>query len=310
MHLLLSGHHKKKQEAQEKERQEAIARSAPVTPPRYTGMGPRPSFMPHRSPRYSAQRQQGPHPVSLRASPGARMRHEPYPMVRPARRGSLNIDPQGKSPGQGPAIMRIPTGNKVDGQVIKIEPDGEDDKSNQSASGAPESSQPASPSVNPSTPSSIKPESGENDDAKSESSSSTIPNEGSDLNKMSDSGPPGGLSLDSDLSNLISAAASTSTSDTAQDYSGVGGQGLDPNVLVKHEALGDSDMELEITGVELGSHPVVDQQMSSQDWAMAGMPSGAMGGPGDMLAGQQGYSKCHFSPIINLVPFSNQTLKM
>lgn len=270
---VFSGHHKRKQETLEKERQEALARSMPVTPPRYSGMGPRPGFMPQRSPIYSSPRQPALHPVSLRASPGTRMRHEPYPVARPVRRGSLNTDQVAKSPGK----------SKLDGQVIKIEPE-DGDQSNQSAPGAPESSQPASPSVNPSTPSSLKPESDNNDDA--ESSSSTIPNEGTDYNKVSDTGPPGGLSLDSDLSNLISAT-STSTTDSAQDTS----TGLDPDVSVKLEAVGDSDMDLEITGVELGSTAAAEQQMLSQDWAMGGMPSGATGGPGDMAAGQQGYSK-------------------
>lgn len=299
--LYFLGHHKKKQEKQEKERQEALARAAPVTPPRYTGMGPRAGFIPQRSPRFSSPRQQGPHPIALRASSGPRMRHEPYPMPR---RGSLNLEQQGRSPGPGPGpssgAMKLPVGNKVDGQVIKIEPE-EDGGSNQSApgaqsaEGAQDSSQPASPSANPSTPSKVKPESSEkDDDAKSESSTSTIPNETSDLNKSSDIGPPGGLSLDSDLSNLISAA-STSVSDSVQDTSA--GSGLDPNVTVKMEDVGDSDMDLEITGVELGSTPVPEQQMGAQDWAqgmMGVMPTGATGGPGDMTPGQQGYSKCPY----------------
>lgn len=282
------GHHKKKQEKLELERQEALAKAAAVTPPRYGGMGPRPGFMPQRSPRFGSPRQQSPHPVALRASPGARMRHEPYSVPRPPRRGSLNMDQQGRGP------LPRPVANRVDGQVIKIEP--EDDESNQgaqSAEGAQETSQPSSPSVNPETPSSVKHESSEkDDDAKSESSSSTIPNESADINKLSDAAPPGGLSLDSDLSNLISAA-STSTSESVHDT--IAGEGLDPNVSVKLETMGDSDMDLEITGVELGSHPLHEQQMGSQDWAqMGGMPAGATGGPGDMAAGQQGYSKCLF----------------
>ncbi|XP_060572457.1 uncharacterized protein LOC132730521 [Ruditapes philippinarum] len=122
----LKRHHKQKQEKERKEaqeREEALARSmAPVTPPRYGG----PRFMP-RSPRYPSP-QQGLHPVALsRVSPGGRMRspgvrHQPYPMARPTR-PSLNFDQQGPSPRMG---------NKIDGQIIKIEPEDDDDKSNQS----------------------------------------------------------------------------------------------------------------------------------------------------------------------------------
>lgn len=248
----------------------------PVTPPRHTGMGPRPGFMSQRSPRYTSPRQPGPHPVSLRPA-----RHEPYPNVRPLRRGSINLDAQGKPIG-GEQSPVTPSGNKADGQVIKIEPD---DDENQSA--AQESNQPSSPSVDPSTaPKTEFPET--NNDAKSETNSSTIPNDSSDFNKLSDTVLPGGLSLDSDLSNLISEASNTSA-DSGQDTNT--GAGLDPNVTVKNETLTDSDMDLEITGVEPGSHMAVEQQMGSQDWAMGGLPSGTAGGSSDTAAGKQGYSK-------------------
>ncbi|WAR18123.1 ZN226-like protein [Mya arenaria] len=279
-------HHKQKQEKMEKERQEALARVAPVTPPRYGGMGgPRASYMPQRSPRFTSPRNQGPHPVALsRASTGALRntgqggaRHEPYPTQRAPRRGSLSFD-------QGPG-PRSNVGSG--GQVIKVEPT-DDEQSNQSAPGmtgsdtAQGSSEPSSPSVNQTG---LQQSTEREDDAKSESSSSTIPNESSDL-KQTDNVPPGGLSLGSDLSSLIPGVATT-TSESVHDTSG-----MDPNVSVKLEAGDDGDMDLEITGVELGSRPGDPVMASSQDWAqqaMGGMPTGASGGPGDMTA-QQGYN--------------------
>ncbi|XP_052764898.1 sal-like protein 1 isoform X12 [Mya arenaria] len=282
----LKRHHKQKQEKMEKERQEALARVAPVTPPRYGGMGgPRASYMPQRSPRFTSPRNQGPHPVALsRASTGALRnsgqggaRHEPYPTQRAPRRGSLSFD---QGPGPRPNVGS-------GGQVIKVEPT-DDEQSNQSAPGmtgsdtAQGSSEPSSPSVNQTG---LQQSTEREDDAKSESSSSTIPNESSDL-KQTDNVPPGGLSLGSDLSSLIPGVATT-TSESVHDTSG-----MDPNVSVKLEAGDDGDMDLEITGVELGSRPGDPVMASSQDWAqqaMGGMPTGASGGPGDMTA-QQGYN--------------------
>lgn len=315
----LKRHHKKKQEKERKEaqeREEALARSMQaVTPPRYDGMGPR--YMPQRSPRYHSP-QQNIHPVALnRVSPGGRMRspgnrQQPYPMTRPPR-AMLSFDQQGRPPGQGlspgSSQMKLPVGNKIDGQVIKIEPD--DEESNQSAgdttsvqnpaetnTSVSEFSQPSSPSAKPSTPSQTQgPSASDNDDAKSESSSSSIPNEASDL-KLSDTVPPGGLSLDSDLSNLISAETSVSDSNlvqpsTSQDSTSEidTSERLDPNISVKEEATGDSEMDLEITGVELGQRPV-QEPMSSQEWManVQNVMQGASGSAADM-SGQQGYNR-------------------
>lgn len=332
--VLHSGHHKNKEEKERleaREREEALARSMPpVTPPRYGGMGTRPGFMPQRSPRYPSP-QHGLHPVALsRALRGGRMRspgprHQPYPLMRP-QRPSLSYDQQGRSPGQqcrspgqgpgsSPSTVNVkPIGNKLDGQVIKIEPEDDDEKSNQSASDSivqtntdsnvQESSPPPSPSLKPSTPSQSQGQSAsDNDDAKSESSTSTIPNETADI-KFSDTAPPGGLSLDSDLSNIISSAAGSVTDSNIQQPVTPQGSGsepgtpVDPNVSVKLEALTESEeMDLEITGVELGQRPVPDpmvEPMGSQDWMASVqnvMQGGATGSPADMTS-QQGYSKC------------------
>ncbi|KAL4217792.1 hypothetical protein ACF0H5_022531 [Mactra antiquata] len=282
----LKRHHKQQQEKERKETQEredALARSmAPTTPPRYGGMGPRPSFMSQRSPRYGA-----PHPITLsRASPGSNVRspgvrHSPYPMNR-APRPRLSLDQQKWSggTGQGPGPVKM-----SDGQVIKIEPDEDNDDNNDKPQPA-ESSQPSSPSAKPTTPS-HGPGTSDNDDAKSESSSSTVLNDPLE-SKVSDTLPASNLSLDSDLSNLISAAAdndpnnsqSGNTQDSTISSPQTSGQ-LDPNISVKLEATGDSEMDLEITGVELGQRPPTHEPMSSQNW-MQSVQAGASGSSADL----------------------------
>ncbi|XP_060589060.1 sal-like protein 1 isoform X3 [Ruditapes philippinarum] len=308
----LKRHHKKKQEQERKEAQEkeeALARNMQaVTPPRYDGMGNRMGFMSQRSPRFQSPRQQGPHPVSMsRVASRGRVvisgnRHQPYSMARPAR-PTLSFDQQVRSPAQGPGPMVTPVRNtKLDGQVIKIEPEDEDEKSNQSANentnvqsdvktNISESSQPSSPSIKPSTPSQTQgPSASDNEDARSESSSSTIPNEASDL-KFSDTNPAAGLSLDSDLSNILPTDSSVNEPSTSQGNEQGTMEGLDPNISVKLEAFGDSEMDLEITGVELGQNTLTQEQMSSQEWManVQNVMQGASGSSADM-AGQQGYT--------------------
>lgn len=290
-----SGHHKQKQEKEKQEaleREEALARSmAPTTPPRYGGMGPRPGYASQRSPRYSA-----PHPITLtRASPNAGLRaqgarHHPYQANRPAR-PRLSLDQQNWSagPGQGPGPIKMP-----EGQVIKIEPDDDNDENAdkvQTGTGA-DTSQPSSPSVKPNTPSSTQgPGASDNDDAKSESSSSTIPNEA--LDKINDNIPTAGLSLDSDLSNLIKASTSdtdpnASQSSVTQDSNSAPQTPVqyDPNIGVKLEAVTDAEMDLEITGVELGQRPV-QEPVGSPNW----MPNISMQGASGSTADMSGYSK-------------------
>ncbi|XP_053383386.1 zinc finger protein with KRAB and SCAN domains 3-like isoform X13 [Mercenaria mercenaria] len=279
----LKKHHRKKQEEKERLEAEALQQSMQASPSRFGG--PRGPYS-ARSPRFASPRAQSPvHPIALtRASPGSQIRphgvrHEPYPMTRPpkTKRTSLNFE-QGKNPTTGPSQtpMRSPVGNRLDGQVIKIEPEDDNEASNQSESDTANQEKPGSSSQSPSqnnAPSSVKSESGEkDDDARSESSNSTIPNEPA----------AEGLSLDSDLSNLISGGNQQQSSETSE---------MDPNVSVKLEALTENEMELEITGVEPG-RPVVPQDNWDPNVSM-GMnfdPTGATGNQGDLTA--QGYI-CH-----------------
>ncbi|XP_045181739.1 zinc finger and BTB domain-containing protein 24-like isoform X7 [Mercenaria mercenaria] len=286
----LKKHHRKKQEEKERLEAEALQQSMQASPSRFGG--PRGPYS-ARSPRFASPRAQSPvHPIALtRASPGSQIRphgvrHEPYPMTRPpkTKRTSLNFE-QGKNPTTGPSQtpMRSPVGNRLDGQVIKIEPEDDNEASNQSESDTANQEKPGSSSQSPSqnnAPSSVKSESGEkDDDARSESSNSTIPNEPA----------AEGLSLDSDLSNLISGGNQQQSSETSE---------MDPNVSVKLEALTENEMELEITGVEPG-RPVVPQDNWDPNVSM-GMnfdPTGATGNQGDLTA--QGYRTSHSKMIFD-----------
>ncbi|XP_045180271.1 MDS1 and EVI1 complex locus protein EVI1-B-like isoform X11 [Mercenaria mercenaria] len=260
----LKYHHKKKQEKEREEREEAMRKAAAAAANTFT---PR-HYMPTRSPRQMTPRFMGArHPIH---SPP--QRHQPYPVTRPIRAPAMPVST--------PSPLKSP--NRIDGQIIKIEPDDNNDEtSNQEAgdldtaeseTNAQNSSQSPSQNNPPSTPSKLKSESGEkDDDARSESSNSTIPNEPA----------AEGLSLDSDLSNLISGGNQQQSSETSE---------MDPNVSVKLEALTENEMELEITGVEPG-RPVMPQDNWDPNVSM-GMnfdPTGATGNQGDMTA--QGYMK-------------------
>ncbi|XP_045180267.1 sal-like protein 1 isoform X7 [Mercenaria mercenaria] len=259
----LKYHHKKKQEKEREEREEAMRKAAAAAANTFT---PR-HYMPTRSPRQMTPRFMGArHPIH---SPP--QRHQPYPVTRPIRAPAMPVST--------PSPLKSP--NRIDGQIIKIEPDDNNDEtSNQEAgdldtaeseTNAQNSSQSPSQNNPPSTPSKLKSESGEkDDDARSESSNSTIPNEPA----------AEGLSLDSDLSNLISGGNQQQSSETSE---------MDPNVSVKLEALTENEMELEITGVEPG-RPVMPQDNWDPNVSM-GMnfdPTGATGNQGDMTA--QGYN--------------------
>ena len=247
---MFSDHHRKKQQEKEKERQleqEKLQHMMYSSPRMMQPHAPR-AF----SPRFSSPR----HPIR---SPG--MRHEPYPISRPIKRPHpMNIEPTAAP--------------RNDGQIIKIEPDENDEASNQSAGDS--NAQTGSAQ----SPSNVKAESSgdKDDDNHSESSTGTIPNM-----------PAEGLILDSDLSNIVSHSGPSEQSGSESNTSGV-----DPNIAVKLEALTDAEMELEITGVEPGRAPQVTMP---QDWganismAMGYDPTGATGSPADMAGSSTGYSK-------------------
>jgi hypothetical protein len=222
----VSGHHKKQQAEEERKRQlqqqQMLESLHPMPIPGQLGYGPAPRRNPRAPyPRQILPRGAGGHPGMGMRSPG--IRHEPYPQGRPQRNstGSMPTTP------------------------VKLEPS---DTSNDGVS--------ESNNVNQSPSQSAL----SRDEDRSNSSSSTIPNELGDSNSGNDK-------------------------NTDQSE-------LDSSVNVKVEAISEAEMELEITGVEPG------RQMLSQDWdpnVSMGMNfdpnSGATGTAGDM---QQGYSKCNF----------------
>ena len=252
-------------------------------------------------------------------------RHEPYPPGRPRR---PNFDSQTR---KTPSSMKLPTEpgsvqkiNINPNEVIKIEAVEEDDteqsktserksstdtemaegSADANASQVPSTDSSASPSHSamPSTPTQSIQSPAIKDDG-SESSSSTIINEPTEV-KYSDTVPPEGLSLDSDLSNLTGIPTETSKMDTSESKTPgneAGTSEVDPNVNVKIEAITESELDLEITGVEPGQMAQSDNSwMPNVQTRMGYGPSTSTGAQGDMSGdSSQGYSKWsfHFSRI-------------
>ncbi|XP_045181692.2 sal-like protein 4 isoform X12 [Mercenaria mercenaria] len=226
----LKRHHKKKQAEKEKERQQQMLESMQQIPiPAQLGYGP----APRRNPRAPYPRQILPRAPGPGMSPGGglrspNIRHEPYPVSRPQR----------NSTGSDSGRLSMPT------TPVKQEPS---EQSNDDVSELNNVSQSPSQSVAEAK-----------DDEKSNSSSSTIPNEPSD-----------GIT-----------GESSDKQKTDSD--------LDPNVNVKVEAITESEMELEITGVEPGRPAIPQDWDPNISMGMNFDPnSGAMGTSADM---NQGYS--------------------
>ena len=303
---------------------------APTTPTRY-GPGPRPRFSPshvHTSPRQFSPQSQSPrgvHPLSLTLASSqsvprggaSNIRHEPYLGARPKK--PYNFDNQSqKRLSQSPSCMKLPTEpgsaqriNINPNEVIKIEAMDEDEEnaeksrteerkssvdSGQGDSGASvpgtEPTTRASPlqTAMPPTPTDSAQSPAVKDDG-SESSSSTITNEPAEV-KYSDNLPPGGLSLDSDLSNLTGISSETASMDTSTSDSAAVG----PIVNIKVEAITESELDLEITGVEPGQMAQPDYGLMPNVQARMGYSPSSSGGAQDDMTGEssQGYSKSMF----------------
>ncbi|XP_053383325.1 uncharacterized protein LOC123541529 isoform X2 [Mercenaria mercenaria] len=243
----LKSHQKRKEAEKERRAAELFQQCMQTSPGKYGGTpGPYTAV----SARFPSHRGRGSvHPVGIhKASPGSLIRspgvrHEPYTVSHSPRRAPLNFD-SGRNLASGPGSSPVRVDNKLDGQVIKIEPGSDNEASNQSENGAINHSKleslNQSQSGEISVQSDSRSQSGEkDDDAQLESANTTIPNE-----SLAE-----GLSLDSDLSNVISGPSYIQGGESGE---------MDPNVSVKIEALTESEMELEITGVEPG-RPVVPQ---------------------------------------------------
>ena len=149
----------------------------------------------------------------------------------------------------------------------------------------------------PSTPTSQSVHSPLVKDDGSESSSSV--NEAPEV-KYSDTVPPEGLSLDSDLSNLTGIPGESVKMDTSESKTSAGAsddqtgtEEMDPNVNIKVEAITESELDLEITGVEPGQMAQSDNWVPNVQTRMGYGPSTSTGAQGDLADGQgnPGYSK-------------------
>jgi hypothetical protein len=247
----LTEHHRDQQEKERLEAEAAINQARLAAARQVSSHGHYLS----RSPRFTSPGHRPVHPVTLTRTPRGRGIRSPANRHEPY--------PSARPP-RRTSTEPSPAGAESDnGQFIKIEPnlessDNENHDSNQT-------SQDNAPSVS-------KSESGEReDDAKSESSNSTIPNEAQ----------AEGLGLDSDLSNIIAGSSQSQGSESGE---------IDANVSVKVEAISESDMELEITGVEPGRPLPQDTWDPNMSMGMNFDPSqGAAGNQADMTG--PGYSK-------------------
>ncbi|XP_045181661.1 sal-like protein 3 isoform X4 [Mercenaria mercenaria] len=247
----LKRHHKKKQAEKEKERQQQMLESMQQIPiPAQLGYGP----APRRNPRAPYPRQILPRAPGPGMSPGGglrspNIRHEPYPVSRPQR----------NSTGSDSGRLSMPT------TPVKQEPS---EQSNDDVSELNNVSQSPSQSVAEAK-----------DDEKSNSSSSTIPNEPSD-----------GIT-----------GESSDKQKTDSD--------LDPNVNVKVEAITESEMELEITGVEPGRPAIPQDWDPNISMGMNFDPnSGAMGTSADMNQGYNKSGRSDFDKSVLLALYSAPTL--
>ena len=314
MLLLISDHHKQKQLEQEKQQQElqdpgGQMMMATTTATRY-GPGPRPRFAPtrvHTSQRQISPRSQSPgsvHPVSLTCASsqsgirGPSVRHEPYPGARLKK--TVNFSTY-KRMSQLSSAMKLPTdpgsAQKNDqNQIIKTEPmdDSENtEKSSLGDSGTNPSAtnETSSPSHIPLTQNPIdSSESSAVRDEGSESSSSTVVNESSEA-KYSDSLPPGGLGLHSDLP-ILTGQMDNSMSDSVS-VKVEADNSMNDSVSVKVEAITESELDdLEITGVEAGQMAQPDYGIMSNLQGIGFDPAIAGGAQGDITEqATQGYSK-------------------
>lgn len=221
-------------------------------------------------------------------------RHDPYKSLRGRVRGPkqhLNRSPMAASQSHSESIVKMPVSDiSNEMKVIKTEPeiqilDNESSNQSHSDTGAINNSQNPSHSQQPLLQS-------------AESGVDLIPGENpppvSDSLSMNPNIPPElaeGQALHADLASLVSDQANVSVDDL--NSSAIS----DSSVNVKMEGGGDSDTELEITGMEPGVD-IMPQDNWGQNISMSDVSMdasydalGATGSSLDLSAGQSGYSK-------------------
>ena len=280
--LFILDHHKQKQLEKDKQQEQQLqdpdgqVLMATSTLSRH-GLGLRPRFTSNRV--QTPQRQ-------VSSARGSNVRHEPYPGIRP-RKPSNSYVQNHKHDSQSSSSLTLPTNpasdqRNTENQVIKLEPVDNNENAENSFSSS-DANRSGSPSLTPMCQNStdisespIMPLQGNN----SESSSSAVVHESANT-KYTDSGtiPSDGLNLNSDLSKFTGIIDS-SVSDSVSD-----------NVSVKVEAVTESELDLEITGVtqpDFGIMPNMQGMVLDQS---------ALGGAQGDVA-QQGYSKSFLNVTI------------
>ena len=279
---LFTGYHRQKQIEKEKEEQSlsALRPRFKSTQPLRQAVGPRPRIPTGRiqtSPRQHYTQNQGfsptvkpsIHPVSLsRASSrggGSTNRHEPYPQKQ-----TSSFDNQVLTPSKDQSLT-LPVGLN-NNEVIKIEALDEQEETN---SGEKENVQVAG-----STGGMAQKDSDNTHDMTADSYSTSVKDMSSSISvsvgesdfketKPLDMPPQRELSLDSNLSNSAHFTSDEETSaskpviTTTDSQTIIASSDIDPSLDVKVEAITESEMELEITGVEPGHMTQMDDSWLS-----------------------------------------------
>ncbi|XP_060605284.1 uncharacterized protein LOC132757856 isoform X2 [Ruditapes philippinarum] len=238
----LKNHHNRKQEEEKLKAAEALQQSMQAHQNVYTRS---PEKYLSKMMTFQSPRGQGPppvHPVAMLRSSAIRstgVRYEPYRQTRPPKRPSIN---SGRNPVLDSSFSPVKDDDKIVEQIIKIEPTSDNESNEQSEvdvlnSKTIDNSKVSASHETDATQNMSSHCADKEDDATSETSNSNLHHE-----QTSE-----GLGFDSDLTNVISGSDQTPGSENDQsDY-------------VKMEAISESELELEITGVEPG-RPAVSQE--------------------------------------------------
>ncbi|XP_060553778.1 uncharacterized protein LOC132714876 [Ruditapes philippinarum] len=276
----LKNHHNRKQEEEKLKAAEALQQSMQAHQNVYTRS---PEKYLSKMMTFQSPRGQGPppvHPVAMLRSSAIRstgVRYEPYRQTRPPKRPSIS---SGRNPVLDSSFSPVKDDDKIVEQIIKIEPTSDNESTEQSEvdvlnSKTIDNSKESASHEMDATQNMSSHCADKEDDATSETSNSNLHHE-----QTSE-----GLGFDSDLTNVISGSDQTPGSENDQsDY-------------VKMEAISESELELEITGVEPG-RPAVSQESWDPNISI-GMnydnTQGAAGNQADLSS--QGYSWPEYASI-------------
>ena len=301
LYLLSTGYHEQKQIEIENQQQSLLEpedgiRNVPPSLTRFS-VGPSSRFTsasPHLGPRQGST---SPRPVSLtRAAPrGANVRHEPYPTNQP-RKSNQSGKNSVSTPKQTSSVKRSKDSENIhksnSKETIKIEAGEEEDTKK-------DFKMKTSDITDDNSVENV-PSSNQVSVSKSSKKSSIHENVASESEMMyTDTLPPEGLRLETDVSNLSDSGAPNINTDDDNyeqtEYSDIG---------VKVEPSAEPEMNLELTGVELARMAQSDDDWVQSVQNVAGYgpsTSGAEGG--DTLAGQSSSALGRFCFLIYFTVF-------